>query len=292
MKIEFLGTGGAVTIPQPSCECAVCEQARSAGLPYTRTGPSLFVHDASFLIDTPEEIKEQLNRAAIRRVQACAYSHWHPDHVMGRRVWEMNKDWLNLPPQDRCTDIYLPPRVAADFRRFLGSWDHFAYFQQLGLVRIVELAEGESFTLPAHGPSAQGSPLRVTPIPLAESYVYAFLLEQDNKRVLIAMDELFGWTPPDDLPPLDLAILPMGLAEVHPLTGAQLIAAEHPVLKMEATYEQTLAIVRALDAKQTLLTHIEEPVGLSYDDLLEIEAQVQADGLPIRFAYDGLIVEA
>ncbi|KYD17410.1 hypothetical protein B4119_2122 [Parageobacillus caldoxylosilyticus] len=35
-KIEFLGTGEAVTIPQ----CRVCVEARAKGIPYGRSGPS------------------------------------------------------------------------------------------------------------------------------------------------------------------------------------------------------------------------------------------------------------
>ena len=44
MKIEFLGSGGAITIPQPCCDCAICREARERGVPYSRTGPSVFVH--------------------------------------------------------------------------------------------------------------------------------------------------------------------------------------------------------------------------------------------------------
>ena len=60
MKIEFLGTGGAITTPNPGCNCSVCVQARKEGIPYSRSGPSLFVHGPDVLIDTPEEIKDQL----------------------------------------------------------------------------------------------------------------------------------------------------------------------------------------------------------------------------------------
>lgn len=102
MRIEFLGTGGALTTPKPGCSCGVCKEARERGVPYSRSGPSLFVHGPDVLIDTPEEIKDQLNRSQVREIAACLYSHWHPDHVMGRRVWEaLNNDWRGWPPQRR-----------------------------------------------------------------------------------------------------------------------------------------------------------------------------------------------
>ncbi len=101
MQIEILGSGGAITTPRPGCDCPVCIEARVKGVPYSRSGPSLFVHGPDVLIDTPEESKDQINRSRITRINACFYSHWHPDHVMGRRVWEtMNADLRNWPPHD------------------------------------------------------------------------------------------------------------------------------------------------------------------------------------------------
>ena len=65
----------------------------------------------------------------------------------------------------------------------------------------------------------------VTPIPLDAENAHAFLFEGDGKRVLVAMDETHGWTPPD-LGPLDLAVLPIGVFEHHPYTGERLIPEE------------------------------------------------------------------
>jgi len=65
-------------------------------------------------------------------------------------------------------------------------------------VRVQELAEGDTIELGG---------TTITPIRLAEDYVYAFLFEGDGVRVLIAMDELNGWMP-TDLGRLDLAYLP------------------------------------------------------------------------------------
>ncbi len=50
--------------------------------------------------------------------------------------------------------------------------------------------------------------------------MYAFLLEEEGKRVLIAPDELVGWDPPQTVRGLDLAVLPMGVPEFDPFTGA------------------------------------------------------------------------
>src|SRR6185369_13565263 len=88
VRVEILGSGGATTSPRPGCACRVCVEAREKGVPYARTGPSVFVHGPNVVIDTPEEAKYQLDRAGITDIRACFYSHWHPDHTLGRRVWE------------------------------------------------------------------------------------------------------------------------------------------------------------------------------------------------------------
>ena len=128
MRIEFLGTGGATTTPRPGCLCRVCVEARERGVPYSRSGPSLFVHGPDVVVDTPEEIKDQINRARIEHIEAGLYSHWHPDHTMGRRFWEtLNVDFRSWPPSGDTTDIYLPQQVAADFERWLGLAEHFEF---------------------------------------------------------------------------------------------------------------------------------------------------------------------
>jgi phosphoribosyl 1,2-cyclic phosphate phosphodiesterase len=251
-------------------------------VPYSRTGPSIFVHGPDVLIDTPEESNIQLNRAGIDRIAGCFYSHWHPDHTMGRRVWETrNVDFHELPPSTRRTNIYLPEQVALDFRERLGLQEHFEFLQRKDAVQVIELRDGVTVELGG---------VEITPFRVAEDYVYAFLFVTADARVLIAPDELYGWHPPD-LGPLALAILPMGVCEFDVFTGARRVDAEHPVLQREATFEQTLEIVRRLKARRTILTHIEEPDGLGYDDLLRLEKQLQREGMNITFAWDTLVVE-
>jgi len=282
MRVEFLGTGGASTIPTPFCDCAVCTEARERGRPYARSGPATFVHGPDVLIDTPEEITAQINRSRVTRIAACVYSHCHPDHTMGRRFWETNYDWRHYPPQSRCTDLYIPERVAQDFEAFYNTWGHFRYFEQSSLVRLHRVPDGESF--------AVGDTL-ITPMALADDHVYAYLFETDGQRVLIAADELVGWSPPTSLGHLVLAVLPIGIVEVNPLTGERYTPEDHPVLSSEATFEQTLEMVRRMDVDRVFMSHIEEPDQMGYDDLLELETRLQADGPNITFAYDGLVTD-
>jgi phosphoribosyl 1,2-cyclic phosphate phosphodiesterase len=283
LKIEFLGTGGAMTIPRPLCRCRVCEEARKKGVPYSRTGPGVFVHGPNVLIDTSEDIYLQLNRSAIAKIDAVFYSHWHPDHVMGRRILEsLNADWRNYPPNHQQTDVYLPEQVAADFQERLGSGEHLQFFASQGYIQLHHLKDGDRVTI---------NGTEIFPFRLAEDYVYAFLFTEQDKRVLIAPDELNDWNPPPSLKGIDLAILPIGLFEYHPFTGERLLSAEDPVLNTECTFAETIEIIKALSPKKTILTHIEEMNQLGYDDLRVLEKRLKKDGLNIDIAYDTLIVD-
>jgi len=285
MKVEILGSAGATPAPRPGCRCRVCVEARERGGRHARTGPSTFVHGPNVLFDTPEESRLQLDRAGIEEIGACFYSHWHPDHTMGRRVWETrNADFRGWPPEakrGKTTDVYLPQQVAEDMRTYLGSWEHLTFMESQGWVRLHVLRDGESVTVGG---------VEITPRRVAEDYVYAFELRGEGRRVLVAPDELVGWRPPDDLRAVDLAVLPMGIAELDPLTGERRIHAEHPALRAEATFEETLEIVDELGAERVVLTHIEEIDGLTVDDLSRLEERLRAEGRPLTFAWDGLVV--
>ncbi|MFD1018646.1 MBL fold metallo-hydrolase [Thalassobacillus hwangdonensis] len=282
MNIEFLGTGGAMSIPRPLCTCKVCIEAREKGVPYSRTGPSIFLHGPDLLIDTPEDSYVQINRSTIREINGVLYSHWHPDHVMGRRVVEsISADWRNHPPENDPVDVFLPEQVHNDFDRFLGSGDHFNFFKEQGYATVHKLSDDENI---------QMSDTTIYPFRLAESYVYGFLIENDGRNVLIIMDELNNWQPPEFMKNIDVAILPAGIFDVHPLTGEILVSPDHPVLKEEATFKETVEVIEKLGAKEVYLTHIEEVNGLSHDTLKVVEEKYAEKGIRFTFAYDTQII--
>jgi phosphoribosyl 1,2-cyclic phosphate phosphodiesterase len=236
------------------------------------------VHGPDVLIDTPEESKAQLNRSGVRRIAAGLYSHWHPDHTAGRRVWESrNFEFRSWPRRYETTPVYVPQRVWEDFEANYGLADQFRFMERQGTVKVVQVAEREPFEVGGY---------LVTPVPLAAENAHAFLFEGDGERVLVAMDETHGWTPPD-LGQLDVAVLPVGVFEHHPYTGERLIPEEFckpPVKKTR--YAQALEMARVLGARRTVLSHVEEMDRLSHDELVRLG---DADGW--EPAYDGMVIE-
>lgn len=92
MKLLILGSGGCQPPPRPGCMCRVCKEARDKGIPYYRTGPSLYLPEQNILFDIPEDLREQLNREKIGYVKHVFISHWHPDQ---RKKKNSERPWSN-----------------------------------------------------------------------------------------------------------------------------------------------------------------------------------------------------
>ncbi|MBR4523441.1 MAG: MBL fold metallo-hydrolase [Kiritimatiellae bacterium] len=82
MLFKFLGTGTSVGVPQIGCACPVCTSADPRDR-RRRCGAYVQGAQASFLIDTPPEMREAAIAYGIRKVDAICLTHAHMDHVAG-----------------------------------------------------------------------------------------------------------------------------------------------------------------------------------------------------------------
>jgi len=229
------------------------------------------------LFDTPEDIAHSLEREDIHRVSHLLYSHWHPDHTMGRRVLEQLN--LNLRKRTKAiTDVWFPSWVRDDFRKMLGLEDHFEFFEKMGIVRIHEFAEGEAIKL---------GNTTVKAFRMAQPGLASYLVHQNGKRIVLALDEIKDWNPGSELLEPDVLVLETGWFE-HDKKGEQIIPTGHWIRKSEASFEETLERVEKVNPHLAVATHIEELNGRSYADYLELEKKYKKYGL--RFAYDGFRV--
>lgn len=82
MKVTVLGSGTSTGVPVVTCDCAVC---RSDDPRDRRLRPSVRVEweGASILIDTATDLRQQVLRFGIDRIDAVLYTHHHADHVLG-----------------------------------------------------------------------------------------------------------------------------------------------------------------------------------------------------------------
>lgn len=82
MKLTFLGTGTSFGIPVIGCGCRVCtsDDPRDRR---SRHGALLTLDRGRLLVDTPPELRLQLVRQGVGRVDAVWFTHPHADHLHG-----------------------------------------------------------------------------------------------------------------------------------------------------------------------------------------------------------------
>ena len=82
MHVTFLGTGTSTGVPVPTCSCGVCHSTDPRD---TRLRPSLLLRwdDASVLVDTSTDFRQQALRQGMTKLDAVLYTHAHADHVFG-----------------------------------------------------------------------------------------------------------------------------------------------------------------------------------------------------------------
>lgn len=82
MRVTFLGTGTSTGVPVVGCRCGVCtsDDPRNTRL---RQSVKIEAKGKHFLIDTTPDLRLQLLRHPIPRLDFILFTHSHSDHLMG-----------------------------------------------------------------------------------------------------------------------------------------------------------------------------------------------------------------
>lgn len=281
MELIILGSGGSTTIPRPGCECKVCSEARTKGIPYTRSGSSMFIKDINVLFDTPEEIDSQLNRARINNIDYIFYTHWHPDHTFGMRIVEkMYKFWLDMfvrgrKPKNK-VKVCAIEAVMEDLKSMgYRGGSFFKYYEKTGLIETIDLKDGEAFKI---------TNFMIIPFEVQTTYNIStvFLIQEDDKRVVYAPCDVKPFPENPKLENLDLLIIGSFHLE-GPLREGIVIPPNNPLRVELFSPREIQELSQKLNAKQTVVTHIEEEWGKTYDEYKQLEKEYD-----LEFAYDGM----
>ncbi len=284
MELIILGSGGSTTIPRPGCQCRVCNEGKVKGIPYTRSGSSMFISDINLLFDTPEEIASQLNREQIIQIDFIFYTHWHPDHTFGMRIVErMYKFWLDMfvrgkKPRNRVKVCALG-KVMEDLESMgYKGGTFFRYYEKSDLIETVKLKDSEPFKI---------RNFMITPFEVLATYNFStvFLIQENDRRVIYAPCDVKPFPESPKLRDIDILIIGSFHPE-GPLKEGIVIPQDNELRKELFSLEAIQELANKLNAKKTLVTHIEEEWGRTYDDYRQMEKEYN-----LEFAHDGTRIQ-
>lgn len=256
LKLQFLGTGTSVGVPQIGCTCPTC-LSRDPRDKRRRSGLYVIGDKVRFVVDTPPEFRIACLELGISRVDAVLVTHAHMDHIAGfddiRRFNTLNGE---IPM--RCCAA---PETIESLRRVFPYITERANEQ--GLFRPMihfEPVEGEFDVADVH----------VTPLPVVHGpRTNGYLFEIGGRRAAYISDchEIPDETL-EKIRGVDVLVLNCLRERFHPT---------------HLNREAALAYVDKIGPGRTYFIHMCHDVKHA-----EFEA-----GLPdgVKLSYDGLVVE-
>jgi len=82
LKVKFLGTGTSQGIPVIGCKCNICI-SKNAKDKRLRSSVYIEKDDYNFIIDTGPDLRQQVLKNNINKLDFVLYTHAHRDHVSG-----------------------------------------------------------------------------------------------------------------------------------------------------------------------------------------------------------------
>jgi len=253
-ELIFLGSGTSHGVPMIGCDCAVCmsDDPRDRR---TRCSVLFELPEGRLLIDTPPDLRIQLIREGIGRIDAVAYTHEHADHLFGL-------DDLRIFPRYLGHDlpVFCDERTERRIRRvFDYAFDLATRAFEAGGVPRLEIR-------PIHREPFDLLGARVTPIPLRHGRFDVLGFRVGNVAYCTDTNEI-----PETSWPL--------LAGLDTLVLDCLRPKPHPT---HFSYDEAIEVARRVGARRTIFTHIAH----------RLKHEETSKRLPhgMELAYDGLRV--
>ena len=252
MRVTFLGTGTSTGVPVIGCRCAVCtsNDPRNQRL---RQSVHIEAGGKHFLIDTTPDLRLQLLRHPIPRLDFVLYTHSHSDHLMGLddiRPFNFR--------QREPIHAFASPHTAKAVRRAFGYiWDHSQLGggkPQLALHEIEEPFTHEG--------------IDIVPLPVAHG----------NWTILGFRIGAFAYiTDTNGIPPSTMKLLEG--VDTLALDGLRVA----PAHSTHFTIGEAVEVAQRIGARITYLIHLTHEV-----DHARVEATLPPN---VRLAWDGLELE-
>ncbi|MEM9882168.1 MAG: MBL fold metallo-hydrolase [Planctomycetota bacterium] len=278
MQLVFLGTGTSAGVPMIGCGCAVCDSddprdrrdRASVLVTYPDVGVDLEPHHADYnpeqagrrqmLIDAGPEMRQQVIRHRLSRIDALWLTHAHADHTFGIDDLRRFNATMKRP-----IDVYAEPDVLDQCRR---TFRHIFAPQHNANRSFVAQLVGQAVT-PGGGVERYGATW--TPLRLLHGRLPIVGYRVDFNHASLAYCTDVSSIPPETFPLLrDLDVLVIDALRYR----------HHPT---HLTVDQALTLIEQIGPRRAYLTHIAHDIRHA-----ELEPQLP-DGVAI--AYDGLAVD-
>lgn len=252
MRVTFLGTGTSHGIPSIGCRCEVC---RSSDPRDTRSRCSIHVQwrGKQLLVDTPPELRQQVIRSHVRRVDAILFTHTHADHLFG------------LDDVRRFNDLQ-----GGELMAFARPDDLEVIRQAFRYIFVTTQAGGGK-------PQLRLSPIENDSVKFDDLTVEAIPIMHGKLEVTAYRFGAFAYVT-------DVSrIPPTSLERLRGLDTLALGALRHEPHPTHFTVAEAVEVVRTLAPRRAFFVHMSH--GLPH--------RQTERGLPpnVRLAYDGLVVE-
>ena len=284
--MRFLGTCAADGMPDPFCDCPICQDARA--VPAHGRFRSMFQVDDRNLIDCGPDfnaacMKFGLDMMALRNI---FITHTHEDHCCFSNIGLLS---MSMTRKDVPLDIFLSEggyEMLMKLRRALG--ETFSYFDAAraldgGLARLHPVKAFQPFEHGGYKIMALETTHRVSQWETAINYLF----EKDGKKLLYACDT--GYYPPQSLEALRGAQIDILVMESTWGSRTDMSTASH--MNCRAYLEQLQNFLReGIIRPDTAIyaTHINHKHDLHHD---AIQAWYDANSpMKVTVARDGLVI--
>lgn len=252
MKVTFLGTGTSQGVPFIGCSCPVCTSAdkRDNRL---RTSVLIETPEATVVIDSGPDFRQQMLRAGVRHLDALVFTHGHKDHTAGMddiRAYNFHSN--------KAMAVYATEATQEVLKREFNYV--FAEHNYPGIPQVhLHTISNQPFAIKG---------LEVVPV-----------------RVLHYKMEVFGFRIGNFTYITDANyIAPEELEKTRGSEVFVLNALRHQKHVSHYALEEAVEIAHATGAKNSYFTHISHQLGLH----AEVQRQLPEN---MHLAYDGLILE-